>query len=154
MLISVQQEDFDVAAVTRELRGNRKDIGAVVTFSGIVRDQSTEQNLIALELEHYPGMTEKALEEIANSAMKRWDIVDLAITHRVGQLKPSENIVMVVVISAHRKEAFEACEFLMDYLKTQAPFWKKEITRQGEKWIEFKQSDQQAADNWSRLNKT
>ncbi len=148
MLISVQQEDFDVAAVTRELCGNRKDIGAVVTFSGIVRDQSTEQNLIALELEHYPGMTEKALEEIANLAMKRWDIVDLAITHRVGQLKPSENIVMVVVISAHRKEAFDACEFLMDYLKTQAPFWKKEITRQGEKWIEFKDSDQKAADNW------
>ncbi|MCP4077762.1 MAG: molybdopterin synthase catalytic subunit MoaE [Gammaproteobacteria bacterium] len=148
MLISVQQEDFDVAAVTRELCGNRKDLGAVVTFSGIVRDQSTDQNLIALELEHYPGMTEKALEDIAHSAMKRWDIVDLAITHRVGQLKPAENIVMVVVISAHRKEAFDACEFLMDYLKTQAPFWKKEITRQGEEWIEFKQSDQQAADRW------
>jgi len=148
MLISVQQEDFDVAAVTRELCGNRKDLGAVVTFSGIVRDQSTGQNLIALELEHYPGMTEKALEDIAHSAMKRWDIVDLAITHRVGQLKPAENIVMVVVISAHRKEAFDACEFLMDYLKTQAPFWKKEITRQGEEWIEFKQSDQQAADRW------
>jgi len=148
MLISVQHEDFDVAAVTRELCGNRKDLGAVVTFSGIVRDQSTDQNLLALELEHYPGMTEKALEDIAHSAMKRWNIVDLAITHRVGQLKPADNIVMVVVISAHRKEAFDACEFLMDYLKTQAPFWKKEITRQGEEWIEFKQSDQQAADRW------
>ncbi len=148
MLISVQQEDFDVAAVSKKLTANRNDIGAVVTFSGMVRDQSSDQNLIALELEHYPGMTEKALEEIANSAMKRWDIEDLAIIHRIGKLKPAENIVMVVVISAHRKEAFNACEFLMDYLKTQAPFWKKEITRQGEEWIEFKQSDQQAADNW------
>ncbi|MBT3204457.1 MAG: molybdopterin synthase catalytic subunit MoaE [Gammaproteobacteria bacterium] len=148
MLISVQQEDFDVSAVTSELCSNRKDIGAVVTFSGMVRDQSPDQNLLALELEHYPGMTEKALEEISNSAMKRWDIDDLAIIHRVGQLKPAENIVMVVVISAHRKEAFDACEFLMDYLKTQAPFWKKEITKQGEQWIEFKESDQQAADNW------
>ncbi len=148
MLISVQQEDFDVSAVTSELCGNRKDIGAVVTFSGMVRDQSPDQNLLALELEHYPGMTEKALEEISNSAIKRWDIDDLAIIHRVGQLKPAENIVMVVVISAHRNEAFDACEFLMDYLKTQAPFWKKEITKQGEQWIEFKESDQQAADNW------
>ena len=114
----------------------------------MVRDQSSDQNLIALELEHYPGMTEKALEDIARSATQRWKIDDLAIIHRVGQLKPSENIVMVVVISAHRKEAFDACEFLMDYLKTQAPFWKKEITKQGEKWIEFKQSDQQASDRW------
>ena len=148
MLISVQYDDFDVTAVTQKLCGKRKDIGAVVTFSGMVRDQSMDQNLVALELEHYPGMTEKALEDISNSAMQRWDIDDLAIIHRVGQLKPAENIVMVAVISAHRKEAFDACEFLMDYLKTQAPFWKKEITKQGEKWIEFKQSDQQAADNW------
>ena len=148
MLISVQQEDFDITEVARKLCAKRKDIGAVVTFSGMVRDQSTDQNLIALELEHYPGMTEKALEEISNSAMQRWDIDDLAIIHRVGKLKPSENIVMVVVISAHRKEAFDACEFLMDYLKTQAPFWKKEITKQGEEWVEFKHSDQQAADHW------
>ena len=148
MLISVQQEDFDVTEVTRNLCADSKDIGAVVSFSGMVRDQSPDQNLLALELEHYPGMTEKALEEISNSAMLRWDIDDLAIIHRVGQLKPAENIVMVVVISAHRKEAFDACEFLMDYLKTQAPFWKKEITKQGEQWIEFKESDQQAADNW------
>ncbi len=148
MLISVQQENFDVAAVTRKLSANRQDIGAVVTFSGLVRDQSSEKNLIALELEHYPGMTEKALGEIADQAMQRWDIADLAIIHRIGRLKPAENIVMVAVISAHRKEAFNACEFLMDYLKTQAPFWKKEITSQGEKWIEFKQSDQQAANRW------
>lgn len=148
MLISVQTEDFDVTDVSRQLCGNRKDIGAVVTFSGLVRDQSPDQNLIALELEHYPGMTEKALEEISNLAIERWDIDDLAIIHRVGQLKPGENIVMVVVISAHRKEAFYACEFLMDYLKTKAPFWKKEITKQGEEWVEFKESDQQAAENW------
>lgn len=148
MLISVQQEDFDVTAITQKLCARRQDIGAVVTFSGLVRDQSTDKNLIALELEHYPGMTEKALEDISNTAMQRWDIDDLAVIHRVGQLKPGENIVVVVVISAHRKEAFDACEFLMDYLKTQAPFWKKEITKQGGKWIEFKQSDQQAADSW------
>jgi len=150
MLIKVQREDFDVAAVTQELCLNRKDIGAVVTFSGLVRDQSTDQNLIALELEHYPGMTEKALGSISVSAMQRWDIDDLAIIHRVGKLKPAENIVMVAVISAHRKDAFDACEYLMDYLKTKAPFWKKEITKQGEEWVEFKQSDQHASDRWSK----
>ena len=148
MIISVQQEDFDISQVSQKLCGERKDIGAVVTFSGMVRDQSADQSLLALELEHYPGMTEKALEDIAKSAMQRWDIDDLAIIHRVGKIKTAQNIVMVAVISAHRKQAFEACEFLMDYLKTQAPFWKKEITRQGEQWVEFKSSDQQASDRW------
>lgn len=148
MYIAVQEEDFDVAEITQKLCSTRQDIGAVVTFSGLVRDQSSDKNLIALQLEHYPGMTEKALESIALSAEQRWDIEDIAIIHRVGHLKPSDNIVMVVVISAHRKQAFEACEFLMDYLKTQAPFWKKEITKQGEHWVEFKQSDQQAVENW------
>lgn len=148
MLISVQQDDFDVSEITRKLTVNRQDNGAIVTFSGLVRDQSSEQNLIALELEHYPGMTEKALENIANTALQRWQINDLAIIHRVGKLTPGENIVMVVVVSAHRKDAFDACEFLMDFLKTEAPFWKKEITRQGEQWVEFKQTDQHAAERW------
>jgi len=148
MLISVQQKDFDLSAVTRNLCQGRKDLGAIVTFSGIVRDQSSDHNLIALELEHYPGMTEKALESIAESAQQRWNIQDLAIIHRVGRLNPADNIVLVVVISAHRKHAFEACEYLMDYLKTKAPFWKKEITHDGEVWVDSKASDTSAADRW------
>jgi len=148
MLISVQQQDFDVAAVSKGLSSDRHDIGAITTFSGQVRDKSPDQNLLALELEHYPGMTEKALEGIGKQALERWDIDDLAIIHRVGRLAPGENIVLVAVISAHRKDAFEACEFLMDYLKTKAPFWKKEITKNGEQWVEFKETDQQASDRW------
>ena len=148
MLISVQQADFDVSVISKELCKNRRDIGAITSFCGQVRDKSPDQNLLALELEHYPGMTEKALSAIGEQALARWDIDDLAMIHRVGRLQPGENIVLVVVISAHRKDAFEACEFLMDYLKTQAPFWKKEITRSGEHWVEFKQSDQQASERW------
>lgn len=148
MYISVQKEDFDVAKIIDRLRARRKDIGAIVTFSGLVRDLSPDQNLIALELEHYPGMTEKALKSIAHSAMEKWDIIDLLIIHRVGRLRPADNIVIVAVASAHRKQAFEACEYLMDYLKTLAPFWKKEITQQGELWVEAKESDKQAVELW------
>ncbi len=148
MYISVQVEDFDVKDIISRLCDERRDIGAIVTFSGLVRDQSVDHNLLALELEHYPGMTEKALQSIAEQAMQRWDIDDLAILHRVGRLEPSDNIVLAVVISAHRKQAFEACEFLMDYLKTRAPFWKKEITKQGETWVEARQSDTDAASGW------
>lgn len=150
MLISVQQADFDVADISRKLCESRHDIGAITTFTGKVRDKSTDQNLLALELEHYPGMTEKALTAIVEQALARWDIDDVGIVHRVGRLEPGANIVLVVAISAHRKDAFEACEFLMDYLKTQAPFWKKEITKNGEHWVEFKHSDQQASDRWQR----
>ncbi|MBC8508853.1 MAG: molybdopterin synthase catalytic subunit MoaE [Chloroflexi bacterium] len=150
MYISVQTEDFDAAEVSRSLRGERLDIGALVSFTGLVRDHSTNHNLLALELEHYPGMTEKALRSIADSALQQWDIDDLAIIHRVGRLRPAENIVLVVVLSAHRRQAFEACEFLMDYLKTRAPFWKKEITVEGESWVEAKQSDQQASERWTK----
>lgn len=148
MLISVQQEDFDVSAITRQLCAQRKDIGAVASFTGLVRDQSATEDLVALELEHYPGMTQKALESIAEQAMQRWDVPDLAIVHRVGKLMPQDNIVLVVTISAHRKDAFDACAFLMDYLKTQAPFWKKEITREGESWVASRESDEQAAKSW------
>jgi molybdopterin synthase catalytic subunit len=150
MLISVQQEDFDSAQVARQLCSGRKDTGAIVSFTGLVRDISAQQNLLAMELEHYPGMTENSLKEIAEQAQNQWDIQDLAIIHRVGQLKPSENIVLVVVISAHRREAFEACDFLMDYLKTRAPFWKKEITRDGASWVASKQSDVEDALRWSK----
>lgn len=152
MLISVQQQDFDATQVARELCQGRKDIGAIVTFSGLVRDISAEQNLLAMQLEHYPGMTENSLTEIAQQAQQQWDIKDVAIIHRVGRLAPMENIVLVVVISEHRREAFEACDFLMDYLKTRAPFWKKEITTAGESWVEAKQSDVTDAKRWSNKN--
>lgn len=148
MIISVQQEDFDAATITQQLCNQRKDIGAVVHFWGLVRDQSEDENLIALELEHYPGMTEKALSDIAQKATQLWDIIDIAIVHRVGRLLPSDNIVLVVVVSAHRTQAFQACEFIMDYLKTRAPFWKKEISTHGEQWVEARQSDQAKADEW------
>ena len=150
MYISVQKEDFDACTVATNLCARRKDIGAIVTFSGLVRDQSEHEDLIAMELEHYPGMTEKALESIAHSAMQKWDIEDIAVIHRVGRLLPADNIVLVVVISAHRKQAFDACEFLMDYLKTQAPFWKKEITKHGENWVQAKQSDTDAIQKWEK----
>jgi molybdopterin synthase catalytic subunit len=150
MHISVQSEDFAVDALTRDLIGARRDIGAVVSFTGRVRDRSEAQNLLALELEHYPAMTEKALTDIAEQARERWQIDDLAIVHRVGRLAVGDNIVAVVVISAHRRDAFEACEFLMDYLKTRAPFWKKEITTDGEAWVEARSSDDAAADRWKQ----
>lgn len=149
MLISVQAQDFDAAEVARQLCSERKDVGAIVSFSGLVRDLSAQQNLVAMQLEHYPGMTESALSDIGQQALQQWDILDLAIIHRVGQLRPAENIVLVVVISAHRRDAFEACDFLMDYLKTRAPFWKKEITTDAEVWVEAKQSDQDAANRWT-----
>jgi molybdopterin synthase catalytic subunit len=149
VLISVQHEDFDASQVARQLCAGRSDVGAIVTFSGLVRDVSPEQELVAMQLEHYPGMTENALSEIAQQAQQRWDIQDLAIIHRVGRLQVAENIVLVVVISAHRREAFEACDFLMDYLKTRAPFWKKEITRDGENWVAAKQTDFEDASRWS-----
>ena len=150
MKIAVQQQDFDVSAETRELCSERRDIGAVASFSGLVRDVSDSENLLALELEHYPGMTEKALQSIAEDARHRWDILDLTIIHRVGRLVPGDNIVLVVVASAHRRDAFEACEFLMDYLKTQAPFWKKEISKKGESWVDSRHSDHQAAQRWKK----
>jgi molybdopterin synthase catalytic subunit len=152
MKIAVQHEDFDLSAETRRLCEGRHDIGATVSFSGLVRDMSSDQSLVALELEHYPGMTEKALTEIANEACARWEITDLTIVHRVGRLAPGDNIVLVITASPHRREAFEACEFLMDYLKTRAPFWKKEVTRQGESWVASRDSDSQAAERWSKAD--
>ncbi len=150
MLISVQQQDFEVNKIIDQLTQGRSDIGAIVTFTGLVRDLSKEKDLVAMDLEHYPGMTEKSLESLAESALEKWQIKDLAIIHRVGRLHPTENIVMVVTISAHRKQAFDACEYLMDYLKTQAPFWKKEITRDGEHWVAAKQSDLKATSRWEK----
>jgi molybdopterin synthase catalytic subunit len=148
MLISVQHQDFDAGKTSQQLLTGRKDIGAVVSFTGLVRDLSEDENLLAMQLEHYPGMTEKALNDIAQQALQRWAIDDVAIIHRVGRLEPGDNIVLVVVVSAHRRAAFEACDFLMDYLKTRAPFWKKEITTGGVTWVEAKRSDRDDADRW------
>jgi molybdopterin synthase catalytic subunit len=150
MHIKVQAEDFDVNAALTKLRGARKDIGAIVNFIGLVRDLNEGDKVSALTLEHYPGMTEKALADIAQTAKSRWDILDVMIIHRVGKLEPCEQIVLVAVSSAHRGEAFKACEFIMDYLKTSAPFWKKEQTPTGERWVEAKETDDVARDRWAQ----
>ncbi len=147
MRIQVQEEDFDIAEVNRELAAGRSDIGAIASFIGLVRDMP-QNRLEKMTLEHYPGMTEKSLGKIVETAQQRWKILDVAIIHRVGELKPADQIVLVSVASAHRKAAFAACEFIMDYLKTDAPFWKKETDQQGESWVEAKQSDNEARGKW------
>ena len=147
MRIQVQEEDFDITEVNRELCAGRSDVGAVASFIGLVRDMP-QNRLQKMTLEHYPGMTEKSLGKIAETAQQRWKILDVAIIHRVGELKPADQIVLVSVISAHRKAAFAACEFIMDYLKTDALCWKKETNEQGENWVEAKASDNEAREKW------
>ena len=147
MIIQVQKEDFDVGDINRQLLGSRSDIGAITSFIGLVRDLP-DSHLQLMTLEHYPGMTEKSLQSIVEQACQRWAVQDCAIVHRVGSLKPSDQIVLVSVLSAHRKDAFSACEFIMDYLKTDAPFWKKEVDEHGEKWVEAKASDADAREAW------
>ena len=147
MIIRIQAADFDIGAVNRELLVGRSDVGAIASFIGLVRDLDGD-SLQHMELEHYPGMTEKALQGIAERAQERWQVADLAIIHRVGALKPADQIVMVSVLSAHRGDAFSACEFIMDYLKTEAPFWKKETSEQGSKWVEARKSDLFAQKKW------
>ena len=147
MIIRIQTEDFDVAELNRELLQGRSDIGAIASFIGLVRDLAGDP-LRQMTLEHYPGMTESALRGIAERAQQRWQIADLGIIHRVGALRPSDHIVLVSVLSAHRGDAFDACQFIMDYLKTEAPFWKKEVSEQGEKWVESRASDDQARKKW------
>jgi len=138
--ISVQREDFDLSAETRSL--SRADgVGAVASFIGIVRD-------VRMTLEHYPGMTENALRKIVEEAATRWKVFDCTVIHRYGELAPHDQIVLVAVASAHRGDAFAACEFIMDYLKTQAPFWKKEHRADGAAWVEAKASDDEAAGRW------
>ena len=148
MKISVQTEDFDLGAECAALTRGREDIGAVASFVGRVRDANDGAGVAKMTLEHYPGMTEKALEEIVGQARGRWDVMDATVIHRVGELKPGDNIVLVVVASAHRGDAFAACEFIMDYLKTRAPFWKKEETPQGSRWVDARESDDAAAEKW------
>jgi molybdopterin synthase catalytic subunit len=144
----VQVEPFEAGREIAALTEGRRDVGAIATFIGCVRDLNDGMNVSRMTLEHYPGMTERALEEICDEAMKRWDLIDLRVVHRVGPLEPGESIVLVAVSSAHRGEAFAACEFVMDYLKTRAPFWKKEETPQGSRWVEARSSDDDAAARW------
>ncbi|RWM31664.1 molybdenum cofactor biosynthesis protein MoaE [Mesorhizobium sp.] len=148
--IRVQREDFDVAAEIAALTGGRADIGAVVTFSGLCRDEAG--TLSALELEHYPGMAEAEIGRIAAEAVQRWPLQGLTVIHRHGKIVPGENIVLVVAASAHRQAAFEAANFLMDYLKSRAPFWKKEHRADGSEggWVEAKEADDEAADRWKK----
>src|SRR5438128_11651874 len=148
MTIRVQTEDFDIAREIALLRGNDGRVGAVASFIGLVRDLNDATAVRTLTLEHYPGMTEKALARIVDEAKGRWDIYDALVIHRVGELAPTDQIVLVAVTSAHRGEAFAACQFIMDYLKTQAPFWKKERTADGERWVEARVSDDEAAARW------
>ena len=152
MVVKVQKEDFDLGTETKNLIGQRTDIGAIVTFSGLVRDHAANSNIVGMELEHYPGMTQKQLQEIENEARSRWDLNDCLIIHRFGKLNPGENIVLVITASAHREDAFLSAQFLMDFLKTKAPFWKRETTRDGKQWVRAKASDDIAADRWVELD--
>lgn len=146
--VRVQNEDFDAAAEMRKLCAGNTKIGAVVSFVGLVRDVNDGSSVSCMTLEHYPGMTEAALSMIVEQAKGRWEVLDCTIIHRIGSLKPADQIVLVMVASAHRGQAFEACEFIMDYLKTRAPLWKKEQTAAGEHWVEAREGDESAASRW------
>lgn len=148
MKIKVQHEDFDVGAEMSALRAGNARIGAVASFVGLVRDINDGDGVSTLTLEHYPGMTEKALADIAAQAMARWDVLGCTVIHRVGELQPGDQIVLVIVASGHRGHAFQACEFIMDFLKTRAPFWKKERTADGERWVDSRETDDAAARRW------
>ena len=149
MTVRVQTEDFDIGAEIMALRKGRPEVGAVASFVGVVRDLNQGDRVNTMALEHYPGMTEKALDAIVAEAKERWDIIDATVIHRIGDLRPLDQIVLVVVVGMHRGAAFAACEFIMDYLKTRAPFWKKEQTPQGERWVDAHESDDQAAERWA-----
>ncbi len=149
-MIRLQQEDFDTGAEITALTKGRTDIGAVVSFSGLVRDHAGDTTIQGMELEHYPGMTERELTRIETEANARWPLQASLIIHRVGKLQPGENIVLVVTASAHRSAAFEAAEFLMDFLKTRAPFWKREMSDKGTHWVDAKPSDDDAAERWEK----
>lgn len=145
--VSIQNEDFDLTAENDQLR-KQPNVGAVVSFVGSVRDNNLNDSITALELEHYPGMTEKTIMAIIDKAKERWSITGARVIHRVGKLSINDQIVLVVVASAHRHDAFQACEFIMDFLKTDAPFWKKETTTEGVRWVEARESDSDALKQW------
>jgi molybdopterin synthase catalytic subunit len=148
MPVHVQQEDFDAGAEIARLRANNPKIGAVASFIGIVRDLNEGAAVGSITLEHYPGMTDKALTSIAEQAKARWNLLDVLIIHRIGTLAPTDQIVLVVATSSHRGDAFAACQFVMDYLKTDAPFWKKETTDRGTRWVDARDSDETARARW------
>lgn len=148
-MIRVQEQDFDIGAEVRSLTADRPDIGAIVTFTGVVRGESAGQSLSSMTLEHYPGMTEAELARVEKEAHERWPLLASLVIHRTGRLAPGDNIVLVVTASAHRRAAFEAAEFLMDYLKSRAPFWKKEEGAAGSgRWVDARESDDVAAERW------
>jgi molybdopterin synthase catalytic subunit len=147
--IRIQTEDFDAGAEIAKIRAGNPKVGAVASFVGVCRDANDGDAVATMTLEHYPGMTEKALARIVDEAIARWRVIDVTVVHRVGELKPTDQIVLVVVSGAHRGDAFAACEFLMDYLKTRAPFWKKEQTPAGARWVEARSSDDEAAARWA-----
>ncbi len=146
--VSIQHDDFDLGAEVARLRAHDRGVGAVATFVGTMRDINDDASVSAMELEHYPGMTERAIEAMIDEAVVRFHLRAARVVHRVGRLRPGDQIVLVAVTAMHRGEAFQACEFLMDYLKTQAPFWKKEQTPQGARWVDARVSDDAAAARW------
>jgi molybdopterin synthase catalytic subunit len=146
--IKIQAEAFDPDAESRLVRAGNPGVGAVVTFLGLMRDINEGDDVAGMTLEHYPGMTERALADIADEAMRRWDLEAINVVHRVGELQPEDPIVLVAAASRHRGDAFRGCEFVIDYLKTRAPFWKKERTAEGERWVDARDSDQQAEARW------
>lgn len=148
MSISVQHDDFDVGAEVAALSAERRDVGAVASFVGLVRDVNDGAGVAAMTLEHYPGMTERALADIVAEAEGRWRLLGVRVIHRYGRLEPCDRIVFVGVASAHRGDAFAACEFIMDFLKTRAPFWKREETPEGARWVDARESDDAAAARW------
>ncbi|MBS0241418.1 MAG: molybdopterin synthase catalytic subunit MoaE [Proteobacteria bacterium] len=155
MAVRVQEQDFDVGAEIKALSAGRTDIGAIVTFTGTVRGEAHGERLVAMTLEHYPGMTEAELERVEVEARSRWPLDASLIVHRYGELKPGDNIVLVIAASRHRQAAFDAAAFLMDYLKMRAPFWKKETTATGEgRWVDARESDEAALAKWSGNGKT
>ena len=150
MPVRIQTEDFDLSVELKKLRAGDARVGAVAAFVGTVRDRNDGSEVAAMTLEHYPGMTEKSLEEIIEKAKARWDIYDVLIIHRVGPLQIEDQIVLTAVTSAHRGEAFAACEYVMDYLKTLAPFWKKEDTPEGARWVDARVTDEVAMARWNK----
>ena len=146
--VSIQVEDFDVSQELAQLRDNDARVGAVCSFVGTVRERNSGNAISSMELEHYPGMTEKSITSMMEEADKRFDIYGARVIHRIGLLHPQDQIVLVAVTSAHRGTSFQACEFLMDYLKTQAPFWKKEVTPDGSRWVDARESDDVALARW------
>ena len=148
MNVRIQEQDFDISAEITAMRGGNPKIGAIASFVGVVRDINEGDSVATMTLEHYPGMTEKSLTEIVDEARGRWPLGRVTVIHRIGEMWPGEEIVFVGVTSAHRSSAFAAGEFIMDYLKTKAPFWKREATPEGDRWVEARESDQQAAKRW------